>query len=150
MAYSFLVFDFGGNEDAAQQARHRIDAWRQGFRLDKKLQLKFDRKEPETISDSASGTSSEDGKGGVKAKAKPKGKSKSGKKAEHDSGVNPATPEEIHMLIRLDFSDHEKLSHHRWLERIPGEEPFKDAKPKIVRASDADFEKISELFDSLD
>jgi len=39
MAYSFLVFDFGGDEDAAQQARHRIEGWRQGFRLDKKLQL---------------------------------------------------------------------------------------------------------------
>ena len=47
MAHSFLVFDFGGNEDAAQQARHRIDGWKQGFRLDKKLQLKFDRKETE-------------------------------------------------------------------------------------------------------
>jgi hypothetical protein len=39
MAHSFLIFDFGGNEDAAQQARHRIDGWKQGFRLDKKLQV---------------------------------------------------------------------------------------------------------------
>jgi len=40
MAYSFLIFDFGGDEDSAQQARHRIEGWKQGFRLDKKLQLK--------------------------------------------------------------------------------------------------------------
>jgi len=26
----FLVFDFGVDEDAAQQARHRIEGWRRG------------------------------------------------------------------------------------------------------------------------
>ena len=41
MAYSFLIFDFGSNEEAAQQARHRIDGWKQGFRLDKKLQTEI-------------------------------------------------------------------------------------------------------------
>jgi hypothetical protein len=45
MAHSFLVFDFGTNEEAAQQARHRVDRWKQAFRLDKKLLLKFDREE---------------------------------------------------------------------------------------------------------
>src|SRR5437879_13023057 len=39
----------------------------------------------------------------------------------------------IRLIVRLDFSDHERLSHHRWLERIPTEEPFKDASPQIVR-----------------
>src|SRR5713101_8129533 len=47
MAQTFLIFDFGKDEAAAQQARHRIDGWRQGFRLDKKLQLKFDRTDGE-------------------------------------------------------------------------------------------------------
>ena len=46
MAQSFLVFDFGSDEELAQQARHRVDGWKQGFRLDKKLLLKFDRSEP--------------------------------------------------------------------------------------------------------
>jgi hypothetical protein len=54
------------------------------------------------------------------------------------------------VIVRLFFSDHEKLSHQRWLERIPGEEPFKAASPKIVRTGDPEFEKISELFDLLD
>ena len=145
-----MVFHFGGNEDTAQQARHRIDGWKQGYRLDKKLQLKFDRKEPEAQPDNISHASSEAGKSGTKAKAKPKGKSESHGEAEQDSSADTASSAEIQMLVRLDFSDHEKLSHHRWLERIPGEEPFKNARPKIVRAGDPEFEKISKLFDSLD
>jgi hypothetical protein len=148
MAHSFLVFDFGGNEDAAQQARHRIDGWKQGFRLDKKLQLKFDRKETEGKPTADSQISSTAAKGAAKGKtAKKKSKSDDGAK---EPGSTPETPSEIHVIVRLDFSDHEKLSHQRWLERIPGEEPFKAASPKIVRAGDPEFEKISELFDSLD
>ena len=49
MAHSFLIFDFGNNEESAQQARHRIEGWKQGFRLDKKLQVKFERKERRKI-----------------------------------------------------------------------------------------------------
>jgi hypothetical protein len=146
MAYSFLVFDFGSDEDAAQQARHKIDGWKQGFRLDKKLQLKFDRKEPPAGLDA----SSEAPKSNSKGKAASKGKPKSGDGASQDSGPNPSAPAEIQMIVRLDFSDHEKLSHQRWLERIPGEEPFKVSRPKIVRPGDLEFEKVSELFDSLD
>ena len=48
MAHSFLIFEFGGNEETAQQARHKIEAWKQGYRLDKKLQVKFDRGEEAT------------------------------------------------------------------------------------------------------
>jgi hypothetical protein len=147
MAYSFLVFNFGGNEEAAQQARHRIDGWRQGFRLDKKLQLKFDRKDKGVESNTASSESYEvDAKGKAKSKAKPK----SEKEITEGNGSSSATTSDIHMIVRLDFSDHEKLSHHRWLERIPGEEPFKAASPKVLRPGDAEFEKTSELFDSLD
>jgi hypothetical protein len=143
MAHSFLIFDFGGNEDMAQQARHRIDGWKQGFRLDKKLQLKFDRKESAA---GAGGSSKGDGDGS-KAKSSSKGKHKSEEKSGQDSEAAAA---EIRMIVRLDFSDHEKLSHSRWLERIPGEEPFKTANPKIIRAGDAEFESTSEKFDSLD
>jgi len=52
--------------------------------------------------------------------------------------------------VRLDFSDHEKLSQQRWLERIPADDHFKDASSKTIRAGDADFSKTAELFDSLD
>lgn len=109
MAQSFLVFDFGANEEAAQQARHRIEGWKQAFRLDKKIQLKFERKAPEKTN------------GG----------------------------EQIRLIVRLDFSDHERLSHHRWLERIPAETPFKDAAPQVIRSGEPDFDRTAELFDSL-
>lgn len=149
MAYSFLIFDFGGNEEVAQQARHRIDGWKQGFRLDKKLQSKFQRKEEQAEPINDSGAISEADQGDSKAKSKPKGKAKSGTKEKQEADSNTKAPE-IRMIVRLDFSDHEKLSHQRWLERIPTEEPFKAAKPKIIRTSDPDFETTSELFDSLD
>ncbi len=130
MAQSYLIFDFGGNEEAAQQARHRIEGWRQAFRLDKKMQLKFER-QPEPSDD---GEPSAENK--KTAKAKP---------AERESDAK----ERIRLFVRLDFSDHEKLSHQRWLDRIPAEEPFKDAAPQIVRVGAAEFEKTAELFDSL-
>jgi hypothetical protein len=53
-------------------------------------------------------------------------------------------------LIRLDFSDHEKLTLQRWLDRIPSEEPFKSASGETVRHNDAAFAATLELFDSLD
>ncbi len=109
MAQSYLIFDFAANEEAAQQARHRIEGWKQAFRLGQKMQLKFERKEPEK---------------------------KNG-------------PERIRLIVRLDFSEHERLSHHRWLERIPSEAPFKDASPQVVRHGEADFHRTAELFDSL-
>jgi hypothetical protein len=150
MAYSFLIFDFGGDEDAAQQARHRIEGWRQGFRLDKKLQLKFDRKELEAKQDAAAEPTAKASKGSSKGKAASKTKAKSAGPAESEAGANAPSASEIRMIVRLDFSDHEKLSHQRWLERIPTEEPFKAAKPKVLRPGGPEFEKTEELFDALD
>jgi len=150
MAYSFLIFDFGGNEDAAQQARHRIEGWRQGFRLDKKLQLKFDRKELEAKQDPAAEPVSKASKGSSKGKAASKTKAKFAGPAESEADANAPSASEIRMIVRLDFSDHEKLSHQRWLERIPTEEPFKAANPKVLRPGGPEFEKTEELFDSLD
>ena len=91
----------------------------------------------------------------MKAKSNSKAKAWFQKKIElrNEAGTTTATTapaSEIRMIVRLDFSDHEKLSHQRWLERIPGEEPFKAAKPKIVRPGDPDFVTISDQFDSLD
>lgn len=56
----------------------------------------------------------------------------------------------VRLLVRLNFSDHEKLSHQRWLDRIPAEEPFKSVKTETVRTGDPEFPKVAELFDSLD
>jgi hypothetical protein len=110
MAQSYLIFDFGANEDLAQQARQRLDGWRQAFRLTNKLEFKIERK----------------------------------------PGGKPAEPDHIRLVARLDFSDHEKLSHQRWLDRLPAEAPFKDASPKITRTGEADFAHVAELFDSLE
>src|SRR5580704_8077967 len=98
MAQTFLVFDFGTNEEAAQQARLTLERWKQSFRLDKKLLLKFDREE----------AAPEDGSKPAKV-----AKKKEASAAEHTI-----------LIVRLDFSDHEKLSHQRWVDRIPSEELF--------------------------
>jgi hypothetical protein len=148
MAHSFLVFEFGGNEETAQQARHKIDAWKQGYRLDKKLQVKFERSELEKTAEEEA---SKPAKAAKKAKlpAKSAAKRSSEKKTSKDDDAANGNGK-IRLIVRLDFSDHEKLSHQRWVERIPTEEPFKDANPKIIRVGAADFKAVSDLFDSLD
>lgn len=140
MAHSFLIFDFGTNEEAAQQARHKIEGWKQAFRLGSKLLMKFEREE----------AAAEDSKAESEAEAKPG--APSAKAAKSGSAKNAAseTNGRIRVLIRLDFSDHEKLSHQRWFDRIPGEEPFKSAKTAKVRQGEDDFAKTAEHFDSLD
>jgi hypothetical protein len=150
MAHSFLIFDFGGNEEAAQQAFHRIAGWKQGFRLDKKLQVKFERKEAEAKPDAASAAPPKTEKSGAKGKAKAGAKSKSGGEPAAEAASAPDEPAQIRLIVRLDFSDHEKLSHQRWIERIPTDELFKDAHPQIIRAGEPEFKPTSDLFDSLD
>jgi hypothetical protein len=151
MAHSFLIFDFGANEEAAQQARHRIEGWRQGFRLDKKLQIKFERKEGEAKPQAGAPTvSAKAAKPGPKGKSKSTEKSISKSEPAGEAQSAAAEPAQIRLIVRLDFSDHEKLSHQRWIERIPVEEPFKSASPQIVRAGQPEFKATSDLFDSLD
>jgi hypothetical protein len=150
MAHSFLIFDFGGNEEAAQQARHRIDGWKQGFRLDKKLQVKFERKEQEANANAAPAVALKTGKSATKGKAKAGAKSKSEGDPASEGTSAPGDSSQIRLIVRLDFSDHEKLSHQRWIERIPAEDPFKAANPQIIRAGEPEFKPTSDLFDSLD
>jgi hypothetical protein len=139
MAQSIFIFDFGTNEEAAQQARHKIDGWKQGFRLGNKMMLKFEREEI---------AANEEGEE-VAVAAKPAKKSAEKKAAEKKAeGEEP--PSRVKLLLRLDFSDHEKLSHQRWLDRIPNEEPFKSAKAETVRSGDPEHARIVERFDSLD
>jgi hypothetical protein len=121
MAHDFLIYEFGSDEEKAQEARHKVESWAQGFRLGKKLLLKFDRTEP--------AEAPEDGEKPSK------------------SAANGAT---VSAIVRLDFSSHEKLSHQRWLDRIPTEEPFKSAKGKVVRSGDAAHRETSDRFDALD
>jgi hypothetical protein len=137
MAQSFLIFDFGSDEELAQQARHKVDGWKQGFRLDKKLLLKFNRSDASESSEKAD--EEED------AQSEKKGDAKSRRK----KAAETSAKENIQLIIRLDFSDHERLSYQRWLERIPAEVPFKDAQSKIIRQNDAEFAGTAERFESL-
>ncbi len=129
MPQTFLIFDFATNEEAAQQARHKLEGWKQAFRLDKKLLFKFERGDAEPQE------TAEKGKG----KGKPK----------KDEGKTEPTGK-VRLIVRLDFSDHEKLSHHRWAERLASEEAFRGAAPRVIRHGEADFAATVELFDSLD
>jgi len=142
MAPSILVFDFGADEALAQQARHKVDGWKQGFRLGNKMQLKFERQEASSGNGEAAGP---DGTDKETPRSKPATKG-----AKHSKGDDAESSSHVRVLLRLDFSDHEKLSQQRWLDRIPAEEPFKSAKGETIRALDTGFEKISALFEALD
>ena len=153
MAHIYLTFDFGTDEEKAQQARHRLDGWKQAFRLDKKLIYKFDRSdgaEAKQVEEAAK--SEKNGKQERDAKAaKGKGGRKSkGAEAPPETRETPETPEKIKLLIRLAFSNHEKLSEQRWVERIPAEEPFKAASPATLREGENRFEETESRFDDLD
>ena len=126
MPQTFLLFNFDTNEDAAQAARHRLDAWKQGFRLGNKVQFKLERQ------DSAAAEKSD-------AAAKSKKKEKA-----------PESTGPVRLLVRLDFSSYEKHLFQQWLQRIPSEEPFKSAKPEIIHQGESAFDPTSDLFENLD
>jgi hypothetical protein len=147
MAQSILMFDFGTNEEAAQQARHKIEGWQQGSRLGKKILFKFNREESGSVSESeAAPSTDESGSKGKTNKKKP-AQASNGDTAKGDG---PGSDSCVCLLIRLDFSDHEKLTQQRWLDRIAAEEPFKSAKGETIRHGNAAFAETAELFDSLD
>jgi hypothetical protein len=154
MAHIYIRMDFGTDEEKAQQARHKLDVWKQAFRLDKRLLYKLDRPdngavETESKAEPAEkpvATGKSAGKSAGSSKAKTAGKS-SGASAEKSA---PAANGKVSLLVRLYFSSHEKLSEQRWLDRIPSEEPFKSASPKVVHQNDADFEATDKQFEALE
>src|SRR6059058_8530 len=157
MAHSYIRFDFGTDEEKAQQARHKLDGWRQAFRLDKKLQYKLDRPDSagvETVSKpepepEAKAAPVQKSKG--KSAEKTKGKAASAKSSAPAAEKPAATANvRVGLLVRLYFSSHEKLSEQRWLDRIPSEEPFKSASPKVVHHHDPEFESIDRQFETLE
>ncbi len=94
-----------------------------------------------------------DGEAGMKATEKTKSKSKSQHRKK--AGRTEGDPDDngtgnVSLLVRLYFSIHEKLSEQRWLDRIPTEEPFKSASPKVLRQGDAGFEEALKQFSDLD
>jgi hypothetical protein len=143
MAHSYLIFDFGTDEEAAQQARHKLESWKQGFRLGSKLLLKFERERS-----SGDGAGKDGAANPSVGEAEAQARKKKSAAKEMDDKSEPGG--NVRLLVRLDFSDHEKLSHQRWLDRIPSEDPFKSAGGETIRHTDAAFKKTAELFESLD
>ena len=134
MPHIYMQFDFGKDEEKAQLARHKLETWKQAFRLDKKLLYKFERE-----------TNGEPDAEHAAAKSeKPKTKSKA-----KDEPETPKSNETVKLLLRLGFSNHEKLSEQRWVDRIPTEEPFVTASPKVLKSGDAHFADTERQFEEL-
>lgn len=163
MAHTYLLFDFGVDEEKAQLARHKLEGWKQAFRLDKKLLYKLDRGEaapdnataqqPSAPPEPASESAKSSAKSAKSEKPAPKSKAKSKSKSAAEDQPEPAAAAsangKVSLLVRLYFSGHEKLTEQRWLNRIPTEEPFKDASPRIVHQGEPQFEELVQQFDSL-
>ena len=151
MAHTYLLFDFGSDEEKVQQARHKLESWKQAFRLDKKLQYKLEREQSESAEPAAKAEpepahpekSKPEKSKSAKGKSKPKAKASDAPVATENHGP-------VKLLVRLYFSGHEKLSEQRWLDRIPAEEPFKSASPKTVRESEPAFADVLKQFDTLE
>src|SRR5262249_17236015 len=149
----------------AQLARHRIEGWKQAFRLDKKLLYKFERPQADPAAAAAPGAENEtahnaeteaksakkDGKGKKPGKAEKGGKGARGKsadKAEETASTKAEGPVKLH--VRLAFSGHEKMTEERWVKRIPEEEPFSGAAPETVKPNDAGFAEKESQFEALE
>lgn len=156
MAHIYMTFDFATDEEKAQLARHKLEGWKQAFRLDKKLLYKFERP-----AEPAGEAKEEEDKPARKEAAKPEKGAKSGKagkkastkekaKADGEEKAPPAPAGPVKLHLRLAFSGHEKMTEERWVKRIPAEEPFSEAAPKVLKPADAGFREIEAKFDSLE
>jgi len=152
MAHIYFSFDFGTDEEKAQLARHKLEMWKQAFRLDKKMLYKFEREsDAEASSDDGVAKSGETDKAAKKGKSSKAGKSKpDGKKKEDADGEGDAPTGNVKLYLRLAFSGHEKMTEERLLKKIPSEEPFSELSPKAVKDQDAEFGELEAKFDSLD
>jgi hypothetical protein len=147
MPHIYMVFEFANDEESAQQARHKLETWKQAFRLDKKLLYKLERA-ANTPVDGDSKPTAQEAKAGKEAKPT-KGKVKASKKEAGDEKEKSKSKEDIRLLVRLGFSGHEKLTEQQWVQRIPTEEPFRDASPVIVKPGEAKFEATEKQFEEL-
>src|ERR1700721_1838612 len=104
MAHTYILFDFGKDEEKAQLARHKLEGWKQAFRLDKKLQYKLERDSDAEHENAAPEADEplETSKAG-KPKQKPKATAKhKSKKAEGSEDVSPPNGN-VSLLVRLYF-----------------------------------------------
>jgi hypothetical protein len=148
MAHIYLTFEFGNDEEKAQQARHKLESWKQAFKLDKKMLYKFDRTE-----DGAAPVEEPPKEKPAKA-AEPKSKDskskKDGKKADLEPAKLASSKADIKLILRLALPNHERLTEQRLLKRFPSEEPFKSASPKTLHEADAGFADVAARFEDLE
>jgi hypothetical protein len=143
MAHTYMLFDFGADEEKAQRARHKLEGWKQAYRLDKKLQVKFDRGDD-------LGSEAPEAEDTPKKAEKPKSRAKGPASTKTEASGEPESKNgTVKLLVRLYFSAHEKLSEQQWLERIPADDLFKGAAPKVVRQGEPEFAEVLKQFDSL-
>lgn len=154
----YIRFDFGTDEEKAQQARHKLEGWRQAFRLDKRVQYKMDRPGNAVPESAAKPVPAEKPAASAKGKEKPaaKASAKTAGKSSEPVASKAATAKsdgaadgKVGLLVRLYFSPHEKLSEQRWLARIPAEEPFKSASPKVINHNDPEFDATDQQFEAI-
>jgi hypothetical protein len=147
MAHIYMTFDFGTDEERAQQARHKLEMWKQAFRLDKKMLYRFERSRQDGAGDGGAAPAGETG--GKPAKTgktrKPAAGSK-GKGAEREDRAGGT----VRLHLRLAFSGHEKMTEEGWLKRIPSEAPFNEAAGETVKSGDPRFLDVESKFDSLE
>ncbi len=146
MATIYLTFDFGKDEEKAQLARHKLDSWKQAFRLDKKMAGKFDRKFDEAAVAAEPAT-----KESASSAKKTEAKSAKGKgKADPEPTKLASSAAEIKLILRLALPNHEKLTEQRLLKRISTEEPFASASPKTIKQGEATFADVDARFEELE
>jgi hypothetical protein len=134
MPHIYMRFDFGKDEEKAQLARHKLETWKQAFRLDKKLVYVLARAADGDAATEPAPAKAEKSKGKAKAK---------------DAAETQASNEPVEILLRLAFSNHEKLTEQRWVDRIPAEEPFLASSPKVLKPGDAHFADTEKEFEEL-
>ena len=152
MAHIYMSFDFGTDEEKAQQARHKLEMWKQAFRLDKKLLYKFERESDEAgAAEATAGKLDEFAETAKKGKSSKTGKAKSHskKKTEPNAGGEAAPNGNVKLYLQLAFSGHEKMVEERLLKKFPAEEPFSGLSPRAVKDGDTDFGELEAKFDSL-
>jgi hypothetical protein len=142
-----IYYSISARTKRKPSSRAKLEGWKQAFRLDKKLQYRLERGEEEAKSATESAQKAAEPAKAEKPKPKTKSKAKHAK-AEASEEASPANGK-VNLLVRLYFSGHEKLTEQRWLDRIPSEDPFKEASPRVVRQGEEQFDEVVKQFDSL-
>ena len=150
MAHIYMSFDFGTDEEKAQQARHKLEMWKQAFRLDKKMLYKFERT-------SADGAETNEGSKKVEKKEAPPKAAKSSKTAKSKEAKRRTCEkkqlrlaETVKLHLRLALPAHERITEERFLKKFPAEELFSTASPQTVRQGQPGFAEADAVFESLE